>query len=210
MDKVPTRDINDKLNCICERCLSKIYAYDFTCRKAREQEAELQKLLYATERLYTHRPYKSIAVEADAAQTDVVLVDDSDSGDETSNDSQVNDQTNDDSDETEKEHDEIEVMPEVDPISKVPTTAKRAADPAETAETAEFSNADKKNKPIVVHVVKCVPTLATQPTDGLQQSASAKPQLDQTTPETPENWVCQYCDLSFFDDKNLQVNANIA
>lgn len=43
------RNLYNPTNCICSDCLSKIYAYDWTCTKAREQEKELRTLLLKTE-----------------------------------------------------------------------------------------------------------------------------------------------------------------
>lgn len=43
------RNLYHHANCICNDCLSKIYSYDWTCIKAKEQESELRNLLLKTE-----------------------------------------------------------------------------------------------------------------------------------------------------------------
>lgn len=52
LDDYPTdRNLYHRANCICNDCLSKIYSYDWTCIKAKEQETELRNLLLKTESL---------------------------------------------------------------------------------------------------------------------------------------------------------------
>lgn len=49
------RNLYHPSNCICSECLSKIYSYDWTCVKAKEQESELRSLLMQTESVIKSR-----------------------------------------------------------------------------------------------------------------------------------------------------------
>lgn len=53
LDDYPTdRNLYHQGNCICNECVSKIYAYDWTCIKAKEQETELRNILLKTETVF--------------------------------------------------------------------------------------------------------------------------------------------------------------
>lgn len=204
LDGYPTnRNLHHQLNCICNECLSKIYAYDWTCIKAKEQEAELRNILLKTESTIKSVQIKGVAKKArgpiNPLNGVVHIIDDADYNDGDPVDDKASVRT-----EMQKysasESTSIAVAaPEIQkaPVVKVrkitsnidiksepttmcdikPTIEKPSATLSQPQQppnmVAPKVEPPKKGKPIIVRVVKRVPFLKSNPLQATSQPNTA-------------------------------------
>lgn len=208
LEDYPTdRDLYHHANCICNDCLSKIYAYDWTCIKAREQEAELRNLLMKTESVIKSLQFVDGAGEIQSGPVNplngvVHIIDDEDYN----HDDQMDDKANiraememySTSESTSAANSEVQtvstrkkcsnvvIKPESTAICDIkPRIEKQMtatlSQPQQQQQQAKTVTPKiepiKRGKPIIVRVVKRVPFLKSNP-----PSATSQPNSATTTP----------------------------
>lgn len=196
LDDYPTdRDLYHYTNCICIDCLSKIYAYDWTCIKAKEQETELRNLLLRTESVM-----KSLQFEGSYDTNEskgpvnplngvVHIIDDEDYNNGDPMDDKANVKVEmpkySTSESTSAAEPEIQMTPVVKmrktssiiDIKPDPTTIcdmkPTIEKPSQTQAQPQPKKVIPKGKPIIVRVVKRVPFLKTNPSNATSQPNTA-------------------------------------
>lgn len=146
------RNVYDEFNRICSQCLSRIYAYDWTCMRLKDQEKELRTLL-----MYTETKTRLNTPEVDGLQQDVMNI------------------------KVEDEIDIKPVITTPKPIIIQPSLSVSQStqhsniqnhNASSAAPNSTVQNA-KRSKPIIVRVVKRVPFLKTNPAAPVAQAKQA-------------------------------------
>lgn len=218
------RNVDDEFNCICNMCLSKIYSYDWTCVKAKEQEAELRCMLLKTESLWDENRFDTEDSMFDQIDTinenGVIDLIDDDYGNKVNDPVKV---------ETEIKPTNIEIEPIIVVAAQIDVKPihQSASQPTEASKITPPP--PKKGKPIIVRVVKRVPFLKSQP-DATQSKqtpvistgegsskpvtkpptvtskSSAKKTVAKKSTKSGGIPMCKYCDGRFPNDRILQVS----
>lgn len=221
------RNVANEFNCICNICLSKIYAYDWTCMKAKEQETELRCMLLKTESLWDGNQFDSEGLAYEQIDTVnengvIDLIDDGDDDDDKKVDDKINIKT-----EVKPANIEIDRKNEGAASLDVKPISESTSQPTEASKI--IPPPPKKGKPIIVRVVKRVPFLKTKPDAPpskqtpaiLSGEGSSKPVRQVPIVGTKSSTkktvakkstssggipICKYCDGRFPNDKILQVS----
>lgn len=200
LDDYPTdRDLYHQANYICNECLSKIYAYDWTCIKAKEQETELRNLLLKTESVIKNLQFAVGSNERPGPINPlngvVHIIDDEDYNHDEQTDNKANVMADMEMYSTSsKSTPSVAAKPNIQMTSNVHIKAEATAmcdikprigkqltttlpqtqqqqEPAKTV-TSKIEPI-KKGKPIIVRVVKRVPFLKSNPSLATSQPSSA-------------------------------------
>lgn len=268
LDDYPTdRNLYHHANCICNDCLSKIYAYDWTCIKAKEQESELRNLLLKTESVMKSLQFvggsnvvaNEIHGPINPLNGVVHIID----AEDYNNDDQMDDKTNVRAEmesysaskskstsaaaataepeiqmaSVRKKSTNLDIKPDPTTLCDIkPTIEKQLMTPLSEPQQQQQPKMlrpkiepNKKGKPIIVRVVKRVPFLKTNPSNGTSQPNTAaiasssgpsnsngtaapeeSPKKIANTSSTKKSVVklvpvCKYCDGRFPNVKILQV-----
>lgn len=141
------RNIHDELNWICAECVSRIYAYDWTCMRLKEQEKELKNLLRLTE-----TKVQQGLTGVNDLQLKVIDI-----------------RSEDETKPMISNPKPIIIQPSLSTNQNAPNHNASSAPPNPSTQNA------KRSKPIIVRVVKRVPFLKSKPTTPVEQAKQATP-----------------------------------
>lgn len=185
------RNLCDKSNCICNICLSKFYAYDWSCVKAKEQEIELRMILMNTEAFYENCTFSSNVDGPESGKfnasclNNVVHIISDENDDQTVDNKasvkiEVQQEFSEPCSQEESKPPPLEAVKKTEPIEKVIKAAQPIVKPLKNLRKVTVTKAvtptepPKKGKPIIVRVVKRVPFLKSNPADPTQPNATVK------------------------------------
>lgn len=190
------RNLYSSLNCICNLCLSKIYSYDWSCIKAKEQENELRNLLLKTEFVIKTREFEerlgtkeySNSCVNNPLNGVVEIIDDADYNDERRDDVKPPEMRQSSSKSATVTNIEIQdaiidikpdpvpicdVKPKIETPMKIQSVQSIGQEPNKIVTSTP--EPPKKSKPIIVRVVKRVPFLKTNPANVQTQNLVTTP-----------------------------------